>query len=496
MKKRIYVGILIVSIFCTVIIALLFMKKEANVISVNTTFDKASYIDGEDILYSIEVINHLSQTVYYKTESAFAAIITGDNGFSAHILPSGNEWVYECEAGQAIAQDMSICNTYDYLMAMHIPQLDQAYLPEIGLNKKEGLQLPDGKYEIQSKFTYYLDKECKTTPQIALGLDTLVVTKDKTNSLEDACTLEDSMIFSVYSDKDSYQPGENIRTYAKIAWIEDKDWYSWYKEGEWLPLYFFAVNEETRECIESTIVNGVLPESYEKDIYYNPISYDFTLPNGKYLFQYILTYFDLQGREQRQVLEMKVQIGDGITDSSKTKARTVISIPEEQLIVTPAPLIESYDEVISSGGTLVDSQVGTASGLMFGVWHIIQKNGIEYYFLEQTEENLPSIIHQDAFNFSIVSDEYELACGIKVGMTTDEVLNMYPDMFIEKISPSYDMTFFNFGTYPNEYLVSNYDEIIIIDKDNGIADDFPEYLGLFVKDNKIVAITFYYPTAG
>jgi len=131
------------------------------------------------------------------------------------------------------------------------------------------------------------------------------------------------------------------------------------------------------------------------------------------------------------------------------------------------------------------------------------------------------------YGYAIISDEYSLANGITVGMTEDEILKSYPNMAVIDFDNNYvykeiiGHQGWNGTAYPSSYIgtdsdwdyngedyywTNQFDYVMIAninDPHRGNSpvnlavthDKLPVYLALFIKDNVIKAITFYYPTA-
>ena len=88
---------------------------------------------------------------------------------------------------------------------------------------------------------------------------------------------------------------------------------------------------------------------------------------------------------------------------------------------------------------------------------------------------------------------HRLANGLQVGMTREEVLEICPNMraigFESEGFPAWNGT-----AYP-EHWTDAFDGILTANIEDGI-DNLPVCLALMMKDDKVLAITKYEPTAG
>ncbi|MFG6357023.1 MAG: hypothetical protein K1W26_09425 [Acetatifactor sp.] len=99
----------------------------------------------------------------------------------------------------------------------------------------------------------------------------------------------------------------------------------------------------------------------------------------------------------------------------------------------------------------------------------------------------------ELYSWAIWDESHRLANGIQVGMTRDEVLAICPNMraigFETEGYPAWNGT-----AYPDCW-TDAFDGILITNIEDGI-DNTPVYLALMMKDDKVLAITKYEPTAG
>ncbi|MCM1191077.1 MAG: M56 family metallopeptidase [Butyrivibrio sp.] len=184
--------------------------------------------------------------------------------------------------------------------------------------------------------------------------------------------------------------------------------------------------------------------------------------------------------------------------------------PEE---VEVAPQIKQYDFAAAmETGTLLEQLQGSLPGASQGVWYTILIDGVEYYYGKYDFQEAEDA---ECFAYAIVSGEYSLANGISVGMTKGEVLELYPDMWIENTSRNAvngtgDAMWWNPAAYPRSYRWmaeeweygeaeeyywdSRFDYVMIADIEQD-PDTLPVFMALMMKDDGVAAITFYYPTA-
>ncbi len=182
---------------------------------------------------------------------------------------------------------------------------------------------------------------------------------------------------------------------------------------------------------------------------------------------------------------------------------------QEDVAVVPEVQMYSFEEAKKLGEVVtVDDYL---PGLGFGTWYTVEIDGIEYYYgkYDHKEE-----VETFGSGYSIVGANYSLENGIYVGMAEEEVLRIYPNMAVMDFEGNYlyeDVTGhqgWNGAAYPCikqketdgsvEHVpwTSQFDYIMIGDIDLGTYDTLPMYVGLMMKDKKVAAITFYYPTAG
>lgn len=194
-----------------------------------------------------------------------------------------------------------------------------------------------------------------------------------------------------------------------------------------------------------------------------------------------------------------------------TPTETPVSIqkflPEEVAVIPEVPLLD-FEDAKNYG--IYQEIHGILPGASTGTWYTIRAYGIEYYYAlydhNKREEQL--------FGYSIIDEQHVLNNGLAVGMTVEEVLQLYPNIVAIDFEDNYvfrEGTRFigwNFTAYPHSYIGEDdtyayndkdfywhnqFDFLLIADVVQ--PDTLPIYLGLLVKDNEVTAITFYYPTA-
>lgn len=235
--------------------------------------------------------------------------------------------------------------------------------------------------------------------------------------------------------------------------------------------------------------------------------------------------------------EDAVNIDDNITDTLNFRADTdmesnqevsdnvirIHNFEQEEVAVISEVQEYDFDTAVQIGE--VQELIGMLPGASPGTWYIITIDGVEYYYGRLDE--MPSYyegaeelwIEYELYGWSIIDDSYELANGLKVGMTEREVMEQYSDMAVIDFDncsiydTSQSFMLFNKYVYPQSHVGddSNFDysgeeyyywwsdkcDYVIsayVDLYNETMP--PKCIGLLIKDHMIVAITFCHPTAG
>lgn len=183
-------------------------------------------------------------------------------------------------------------------------------------------------------------------------------------------------------------------------------------------------------------------------------------------------------------------------DGQKSMIET---IPADEITFVPDWKALTYDEALDVGGEVTDVTEGTFAG-SGAVWYTVRAEGTEYFFREVTAPGETPALSRTAENYAVVGSEYALKCGIKVGTAVEEVLRMYPDMAETDLSDGesswldkYACYGFHEGAgYPNGWK-GQFDSALLANVEYG--EELPLYLALMIKEDKVAAITFYYPTA-
>lgn len=200
------------------------------------------------------------------------------------------------------------------------------------------------------------------------------------------------------------------------------------------------------------------------------------------------------------------------TETIKPDIAHLHTFNEDEIKINPG--IENYDFTTASSYETTVSIEGILPGASMGTWYISTIDGVEYYFTDYHTQ--PESISQ-LIGYSIIDDTHVLGNGISVGMTENEVLELYPNLaamdfegnFIyEKVDGCLG---WNNATYPRSpqdtddtwayenadyYWTNQFDYVLIGNIETNVTDDAPYYVGLLIKDATISAITFYCPTAG
>lgn len=106
------------------------------------------------------------------------------------------------------------------------------------------------------------------------------------------------------------------------------------------------------------------------------------------------------------------------------------------------------------------------------------------------------------YRFDLTGDKVELDCGLKVGMTIDEVLNRYGERKVYDLTKTYTDNDFSdiehlLTSYKPEGLYSGYEKAMYI------TADYQKYnydiiamgLVLLINDNQVERIVYGHPTA-
>ncbi len=142
-----------------------------------------------------------------------------------------------------------------------------------------------------------------------------------------------------------------------------------------------------------------------------------------------------------------------------------------------------------------DEAGGMLPGMGTGTWYSIMVNGVQYIYGKLSGKPDEDTFHSsyELYSWAIWDESHRLANGIQVGMTRDEVLAICPNMraigFETEGYPAWNGT-----AYPDCW-TDAFDGILITNIEDGI-DNTPVYLALMMKDDKVLAITKYEPTAG
>ena len=157
-----------------------------------------------------------------------------------------------------------------------------------------------------------------------------------------------------------------------------------------------------------------------------------------------------------------------------------------------------FQELMDAGGKL-STELTDSRFPEEGYQYTITLDGIGYYFYS---DSAPEQNHQ-AWNVYILSPDYPLSGGAKVGMTVEELLTLYPEL--AKSSMDYDDPLFNAKYGPRmvafrddqfpESFLNKYDYAYTAYLNKG-RDGLPVCIAFLIKNNRVGAITVYMPTAG
>lgn len=183
------------------------------------------------------------------------------------------------------------------------------------------------------------------------------------------------------------------------------------------------------------------------------------------------------------------------------EAQAIQEVSEDDVKTNPELPILTYNDALKLNNEAEQIE-GTFGGSPV-IWHTIKVDGVEYHYIEDesTNDNSSSNIDQDPVSTTIIGSEYTLNCELKVGMSSDEVLSKYPNLVRTELNEKFEddntntsSLGWNGAAYPENW-ETQFDYGLMADIDNGKNDDLPQYLVLLIKDEKVAAITFMYPTA-
>lgn len=181
------------------------------------------------------------------------------------------------------------------------------------------------------------------------------------------------------------------------------------------------------------------------------------------------------------------------------------SVTEEQRIMQSIPAEGLWGEGIFEEMTLEDAMEtgnivlrldttyeeeglgGLLPGLGQGTWYGVDVDGISYIYGHYSE-----IDRTDYFTYIITDEKYQLGNGLQVGLGKEEALALCPELV--EVELTAEDRHWNGICYPACW-IDQFEYALVVDLENNL-DDLPVYLALFMQEEKVVAISPYYPTAG
>lgn len=180
----------------------------------------------------------------------------------------------------------------------------------------------------------------------------------------------------------------------------------------------------------------------------------------------------------------------------------------EVTVTNPVPDYYTLDTLLEFG--TVRTVKGILPGAAPGTWYIGENRGVVYYFGCPEGQ---SIEQAKLYSYAIFSEEYPLANGIRVGMSKEEILNLYPDMAVVEIDgesypkdPARSLTF-DSTAYPHSYSGDDenlnyqgkeywhwhyqFDSCLLAEIDAETLQGRAMALALMMRNDKVEAITFY-----
>ncbi len=187
---------------------------------------------------------------------------------------------------------------------------------------------------------------------------------------------------------------------------------------------------------------------------------------------------------------------------------------KEEVEVIPAVPKYEFSEACQLGK--LQKIEGDMPGTGLGTWYTVEIDGVEYYYAEyETYSGAEKEVVW--YGYSVISDTYSLQNGIKVGMSMEELLELYPGVAVIDVENGGAKNNVKCGmgwnntAYPHSYMGTDsswdyngvdyrwenqFDEILIADTDYLTEYGLPFSIAFLIKDDVIAAFTFYYPTAG
>lgn len=260
-----------------------------------------------------------------------------------------------------------------------------------------------------------------------------------------------------------------------------------------LIVYYGGIeNEEERQSVS---YDAVVVNNGKRDL----IEYHFEALNKWSLDEIVVTAAYENGAlhvvDSQYVRESEI-IGSstGVTD---------YDISPEDAAVVPEIGSLSYEEAAGRGVVeeYDDEAGGMLPGLDSGTWYSVMVGGVEYFYGKPDgkfdgkpdEGQDQSDGGYELYSWAVWDDSHRLANGLKVGMTRDEVLAVCPNLRTIGFEPEGFPTW-NGTAYPDHW-TDAFDEIMIANIEDGVENP-PVFLALMMKDDKVLAITKYLPTAG
>ncbi len=192
-----------------------------------------------------------------------------------------------------------------------------------------------------------------------------------------------------------------------------------------------------------------------------------------------------------QVVDSQYVKGSDLTGF--TAAGTDHDITPTEAAVEPMIELFTFEEAARRGNV---EEYGYETGGMLpgmgsGMWYSVMVDGVEYIYGKLDED----MSHKgyELYSWAVWDESHRLANGLQVGMTRAEVLGICPNMRAIGFDPE-GYPAWNGTAYPDHW-TDAFDGILIANIEDGI-DNPPLYLALMMKDDKVLAITKYDPTAG
>lgn len=327
---------------------------------------------------------------------------------------------------------------------------------------------------------------------------------------EELCTFMTGNVPALQGGNDLYNP--SITVVCKNLGKEFPEWASMPKEV-WDSVQTPHIHVTVKELVGSAAIAKIVPLNQEAQ-------YLFEEPDALYEHQSVSYKTEIINRGKQDLLEFYFEavnkwtldeivvtaayengalhvVGSRyVPEAAKAgegMSNSLYNISPEEAAVIPAVEMLSFEEA-SKKGTVeeYDNETGgMLPGLAFGTWYSVKADGVEYIYGKLEEDTFQS--GYTLYSWALWDDSHQLANGLKVGMTRAEA-----QACCRRLTPidfkSTGLYHWNAAAYP-DFWTADFDGILIANIEDNI-DNLSLCLALMMKDDVVMAITQYCPTAG